>query len=85
MLMVESEKMDMQNSVEDDHENIVDQHQDLVLQQKQMVVEQMMDYQLDVQTIMDEEIMPLVEKMDYLDENHMLLDQMESMKNQIFK
>jgi hypothetical protein len=30
---------------------------------------------------MDEEIMPLVEKMDYLDENHMLLDQMESMKN----
>jgi len=77
--MVESKKMERQNLLEDDHENIVELDQDLLLLQIQMVVEQMKDDHSDVLQVMDEVKVWPVETMDYLDENHKLLDQMESL------
>jgi hypothetical protein len=50
-----------------------------------LVVEQMVEYRLDVQQVMDEVILLLVEILDHLDENQMLLDQMESIENYLFK
>ncbi len=84
MLKVELKKMERQNLVEDGHENIVEFDQDYLLQQKLQVVEQNVDYQLDVQQVMDEDILLLVEIMDHLDENQRLLDQMESILNYLF-
>jgi hypothetical protein len=48
-----------------------------------MVVEQMVEYHLDGLRAMDEVKVRPVEIMDHLDENHRLLDQMESIENQI--
>jgi hypothetical protein len=43
-----------------------------------MVVEEIVEHQLDVQQEVDEEILLQVEKKEFQEENHMLLEQMES-------
>ena len=78
--MVESEKMEMQNLVEDDQEKMVELDQDYSLLRIRMVVEQMEVYHSDVLLTTDAVKVQPVEIMDHLDENHKLLDQMESIQ-----
>ncbi len=70
--------MEKQNLVEDVLDKNVEFDHYYLLLQRLMVVEDKVDHQLDVQQKLDEETMQLDEIMEYQEENHKLLEQMES-------